>query len=292
MTVTLTRYINNPILLPSTHNIWETDNVFNAAIVKYDNLIYMHYRAQGLDRISRIGCAISSNGYDFNRLENPVLEPANEYEEYGVEDPRITEIDGIFYMLYTAYSRHGVRVSMARSENLVTWERMGIVLPDEDNKDAALFPQKIDGKYCMFHRRMPDIWIAYSDDLIHWTDHQIIMKPRPTLWDSERIGAGGPPLLSKDGWLVFYHGFNEERIYCLGLALLDLSDPSKVLKRQEDPILCPGTPWEHWGDVPNVCFACGNIELGNEYLVYYGGGDHVMAVASVGKDEIQAWVNE
>lgn len=291
MTIKLTRYPGNPILVPSTHNAWETDNVFNAAITPYNGLIYMHYRAQGLDRISRIGCAVSADGYHFNRMEQPVLEPANEFETFGVEDPRITELDGVFYMLYTAYSEHGVRVSLARSTNLIMWERMGIVLPNEDNKDAALFPKKINGRYCMFHRRPPDIWIAYSDDLAHWTDHQIIMEPRPGLWDCKRIGAGGPPLYNEHGWLVFYHGYNEDHVYCLGVALLDVTDPSKVLKRQEQPILCPQTPWELWGDVPNVCFACGNIESDNEYLVYYGGGDHVMAVASVSKADVETWIH-
>lgn len=284
----LTRYAGNPILTPSLHNAWETDNVFNAAVVQHNGLVYMLYRAQGLDRISRIGCAISADGYHFNRLQEPVLVPDNEYETYGVEDPRITRLDGAFYMLYTAYSDYGTRVSLACSTNLITWERMGIVLPDEDNKDAVLFPEKIAGRYVMFHRRPPDIWLAYSDDLLHWTDHQIIMRPRPGLWDSVRVGAGGPPFRTEAGWLNFYHGYNESRVYCLGVALHDLNDPAKVLKRQEEPILCPRAPWEVHGDVPNVVFTCGGIETDDEYLIYYGGGDHVMAVAAISKGEAMA----
>ncbi len=288
--LTLTRYAGNPILVPSTHNAWETDNVFNAAIARHQELVYMLYRAQGLDRISRIGCAISADGYRFNRLQEPVLAPETEYEQHGVEDPRLTELDGVFYMLYTAYSPHGVRVSLARSTNLITWERMGIVLPDEDNKDAVLFPEKIGGRYAMFHRRIPDIWLAYSDDLLHWTDHQIIMRPRPGLWDGVRIGAGGPVFKTPAGWLNFYHGFAEDRHYCLGVALHDLDDPAKIIKRQEEPVICPATPWEHWGDVPNVIFTCGGLETEDEYRIYYGGGDHVMAVASVSKADVQAFI--
>jgi len=272
----LTRYAGNPVLLPSTHNAWETDNVFNAAITRHNDLIYMLYRAQGLDRVSRIGCAISTDGYHFNRLQEPVFAPETEMEEYGVEDPRVTEIDGVFYMLYTAYSRYGTRVSLARSTNLIAWERMGIILPDEDNKDAFLFPEKINGRYAMFHRRIPDIWLAYSDDLMHWTDHQ--------------IGGGGPLFKTEAGWLNFYHGFADEHIYCLGVALHDLNDPSIVIKRQEEPVLCPETPWEVWGDVPNVVFTCGGAETDDEYLIYYGGGDHVMAVASVSKADVNAWI--
>ncbi|NDJ77612.1 MAG: glycosidase [Chloroflexi bacterium] len=286
--LTLTRYPGNPVLTPSLYNEWETDNVFNAAVIEHDGLVYMLYRAQGLDRISRIGCAISTDGYYFNRLAEPVFVPETPYEEFGVEDPRITRLDGVYYMLYTAYSSEGTRVSLAHSTNLIAWERLGIILPDEDNKDALLFPEKIGGQYVMFHRRVPDIWLAYSDDLVHWTDHQIIMKPRPGLWDGVRIGAGGPPFKTAHGWLNFYHGFAEERIYCLGVALHDLEDPANVLKRQEEPVLCPRAPWEVYGDVPNVVFTCGGIETDTDYLIYYGGGDHVMAVATVDKGEAMA----
>jgi predicted GH43/DUF377 family glycosyl hydrolase len=289
MTLQLSRYPGNPILVPSQFNAWETDNVFNAAVVRFNGLVYMHYRAQGLDRISRIGCAISIDGYHFNRLTEPVLTPTNEYESFGVEDPRITELDGVFYMLYTAYSPHGVRISLARSTNLIAWERMGIVMPDEDNKDAVLFPEKIGGRYAMFHRRLPDIWLAYSDDLLHWTDHQSIMQPRPGEWDGVRIGAGGPVFKTDWGWLNVYHGFNEERIYCLGVALHGLRDPAKILKRQDEPVLYPLGPFELWGDVPNVVFTCGGIETKDAYHIYYGGGDHVMAVASVSKAEVRAF---
>ncbi len=219
-----------------------------------------------------------------------MLAPDNEYEIFGVEDPRITELDGTFYMFYTAYSPHGTRIALACSSNLIHWERMGIAIPDEDNKDAILFPEKINGRYAMLHRRPPDIWLAYSDDLLHWTDHQIIMRPRPGTWESVRIGAGGPPFKTEAGWLHFYHGYNEARVYCLGLALHDLRDPAKILKRQDDPILCPGTPWEYFGDVPNVVFTCGGIETDTDYLIYYGGGDHVMAVASVSKADIAAFL--
>ncbi len=285
----LTRYAGNPILLPSS-NAWETDNVFNAAIARHQGLVYMLYRAQGLDRLSRIGCAVSTDGYHFNRLHDPVLAPETEFEEFGVEDPRITELDGVYYMLYTAYSPHGTRVALARSRNLIAWERLGIVLPDEDNKDAVLFPEKINGRYVMFHRRVPDIWLAYSDDLLHWSDHQNIVQPRPGLWDGERVGAGGPVFKTEAGWLNFYHGFADEHVYCLGVALHDLENPARVLKRQEEPVLCPLAPWEQWGDVPNVIFTCGGLETEDAYWIYYGGADHVMALATVSKDAVRAWL--
>lgn len=285
----LKRYPGNPVLTPSTHNAWETDNVFNAAIVRHNDLVFMLYRAQGRDRLSRIGCAISTDGRRFNRLEHPMLEPVTPEESFGVEDPRITRLGDTFYMLYTAYSPAGTRVALARSTNLIAWERMGIVLPGEDNKDAVLFPEQFDGRYVMFHRRPPDIWLAYSDDLLHWTDHQSIMAPRPGLWDGVRIGAGGGVFKTPWGWLNFYHGYDEDHVYCLGVALHDLADPARILKRQAEPVLTPQGPFEEWGDVPNVVFTCGGIETEDEYWIYYGGGDHVMALATVSKAEVAAF---
>ncbi|RPI97546.1 MAG: hypothetical protein EHM39_09325 [Chloroflexi bacterium] len=118
----------------------------------------------------------------------------------------------------------------------------------------------------------------------------MIMRPRPGTWESVRIGAGGPPFKTDAGWLNFYHGYNEAHVYCLGLALHDLHDPAKILNRQDEPILCPMAPWELFGDVPNVVFTCGGIETETDYLIYYGGGDHVMAVASVSKEDIAAFL--
>ena len=175
-----------------------------------------------MDYVSRIGYAVSADGVHFNRLGQPILSPQDEWETRGVEDPRITYLadEGRFVMAYTAYSRLGITPMFAQSTNLITWERISPLMKGEDNKDHALFPRKVGGRYVSFHRRPPDIWLAYSDDLLHWTDHQVVMRPRPGLWDSVRIGAAGPPLRTDAGWLVIYHGYDEARVYCLGVALL------------------------------------------------------------------------
>lgn len=277
----LERYAGNPILNPLSHHPWESRNVFNAGIIQANGLVYMVYRAQGWqDDVSRLGLAISPHGFNFWRLDKPVFTAGNEYEAFGVEDPRLTWLEGKIYMAYTAYSEHGTRVSLAATTNFLQWERFGVVIPDVDNKDAALFPRKISGRYAMLHRIPDDIWIAYSDDLYHWRDFAVIMSPRPDHWDSRRIGAGGPPIEVKRGWLLIYHGFNEEKVYRLGLALLDRDDPTKVLKRMEGPILEPQEVWERIGEVPNVVFTCGQAILGDKLLLYYGGADRVMAVAT------------
>jgi hypothetical protein len=143
----------------------------------------------------------------------------------------------------------------------------------------------------LFLGRPPDIWLAYSDDLLHWTDHQVVMCPRPGLWDSVRVGAAGPPVRTDAGWLVIYHGYDQARVYCLGVALLDIEDPARVLSRPESPILVLEMPWEMWGDVPRVVFSCANLVVGDELRVYYGGGDQVMALASAPLADLLAFLS-
>jgi predicted GH43/DUF377 family glycosyl hydrolase len=189
-------------------------------------------------------------------------------------------------VLYTGYSYHGTRVCLASTENFLIWRRHGVILPDQDDKDAALCPEKIGSRYCMLHRIPDDIWIAYSEDLVHWTDHQIIMRPRPDNWDSARIGAAGPPLRTEHGWLLIYHGYDDKRVYCLGAAMLEIESPSSVIARLRDPILTPREDWEIHGEVPNVVFSCGAVELEGTYYVYYGGADRVIGVATVPKVEL------
>lgn len=286
----LQRYAGNPILKPKREHPWEALNVFNAAAVYYNGLFHLLYRAQGPNYVSTIGYAVSRDGFDWLRLDRPVLEPANEFETKGVEDPRITRIGDTFYMAYTAYSDHGTRVSLAASSNLIAWERLGVILPGEDNKDVALFPEKIGGRYILLHRRPPHIWIAYSDDLLHWTDHQVIIRPRPETWEHLKIGIAGPPEKTDYGWLLIYHGVDADKVYRLGVALLDLDDPSKVIRRQEEPILEPEEEWELHGDVPNVVFSCGQVMMNDALYVYYGGADRVIGVATADREQVQAFL--
>ena len=285
----LKRYRGNPILTPKRENGWESAATFNAAVVRDSSIFYMLYRAKGEDGISRLGYAVSRDGFNFFRLDKPVFEPEGEFETLGCEDPRIVKMGGEFYMTYTAYSKHGCRVSLAATKNFITWQRYGVVLPDVENKDAVLFPEKIGDKYVMFHRPMPPkelwgIWIAYSDNLVNWEGYKVVMTPRERLWDSVRIGAASPPFKTERGWLLIYHGTDEREIYRLGMALFDLNDPSLLLRRQEEPILEPEEEYELHGQHPNVVFSCGGCELENSYYIYYGGADFVTCVATVEKD--------
>ena len=177
----LQRHPNNPILKPVMWNEWESLNVFNPGVIYYNGLFHMFYRAQGLDYVSRIGYAVSEDGAHFKRLAQPLLEPQDEWETRGIEDPRITylEDEQRFIMAYTAYSPRGITPMFAESTNLIAWRRIGPLVAGEDNKDHVLFPRQINGRYVSFHRRPPSMWIAYSDDLQHWGDMKPILETSP-----------------------------------------------------------------------------------------------------------------
>lgn len=284
----LVRHPQNPLLSPNPLHPWEALNVFNPAVTWHNGLFHMLYRAQGVDYVSRIGYAVSRDGLTWNRMEGPVLAPHNGPEDCrGVEDPRVTPLDGTFYMTYTAYGAHSYFPMIARSDNLITWEDIG-PLEKAQNKDHVLFPERIGGRYAILHRRPPHIWIGFSGDLVHWTDHQVIMEPRPDNgWDAVSIGANGLPIKTEHGWLLFYHGYGEASaetafrpVYRHSVALLDLDDPTRVIHRPRGFTMEPEEPWEIKGDVAYALFSCANIVVGDEVYVYYAGADRLIGLAT------------
>ncbi len=289
--IKLERLSEQPILTPKKEHTWEKAAVFNCGVIFHNNLVHMIYRATDITSngkegkyINNLGYAVSSDGIHFNRLEKPILINDVPQELRGPEDPRLVHLDGKFYMTYTGYGGRfdgDYRICLASSSNLITWERHGVLL-DEANKDAALFPERVNGRYLMLHRRHPDIWLAYSDDLHHWDNHLSLMQPIPdSQWESEKIGAAGPPIKTQEGWLLIYHAVSGNGRYSLGIALLDLQDPTKVLFRQTEPILEPALDWEINGYVPNVVFSCGQAFIDEKIYVYYGGADTVIGVAQM-----------
>lgn len=295
MSFRLQRHPQSPVLQPDLTSAWECQNVFNPSVIHHNGLFHMHYRAQGLDWISRIGYAVSSDGVHWNRLRQPVIEPHDGSDSRGVEDPRVVAIDGIFYMTYTAYGREfqgagkpthaggGILPMIARSQNLITWERLGPIVRGEDNKDHVLFPQRIGGRFVALHRRWPHVWLAYSADLVTWPEEEMapIYGPRPeNWWDAKSVGSNGVPIETPYGWLCINHGYAEDRIYRLGVILLDREDPTKVLRRPTEPIFWPEELWELKGDVPNVVFSNANPVVDGQVYVYYGGADHVIGLAT------------
>ena len=297
----LIRHSTNPVLLPDPTSTWETYNVFNPAVVYHQGEFHMLYRAQGLDWVSRLGYAHSKDGIHFERDPQPVFAPHSQYDARGIEDPRIAEINGVFYMTYTAYgnqpypgypSTHlggSVTPMFAKSTNLRDWERIGPLVVGEDNKDHVLFPEKIGGKFVTLHRRPPHVWLARSEDLLSWPEEEMqpIFGPRPgNGWDENRVGGGGVPIKTENGWLLIYHAYDYDHIYRLGVCLLDLDDPSVVINRPRSFIIEPREIWELRGDVPTVIFAGANVVVDGKVYVYYGAADHVIGLATASLDDL------
>lgn len=284
-------------------NYWEAATTYNAGAIYDNKLVHLFYRATDKnpngrecnDYLNYIGHAVSRDGIHFSKDHNFLLGPINHSSERrGCEDPRISKIEDKYYMLYTGFGGScdgDFRICFAKSNNLVHWQRQGVLL-NESNKDAALFPKKINDQFVLIHRRCPHIWIAYSKDFRTWENHKVLAKiDVDSKWENSKIGAAGPPIETEKGWIFIYHGVSkstqyfkgrgEYKQYSLGLMLLDKEDPSKVIFRQKEPILTPELHWEKKeGFVPNVVFSCGNIVIGNTVFVYYGGADTCLGLAT------------
>jgi predicted GH43/DUF377 family glycosyl hydrolase len=294
----------NPILTPISDHSWESKYVLNCGAIRIKGDVHIFYRAVGEDGVSRLGLAISKKGLRVDeRLPEPVFAPAHESEKMGCEDPRLVAIEGRIYMLYTAYDGVTPQIALASiaEDDMIHqrwqhWHRHGLVFPGFPNKDAVLFPERFNGNLAMYHRIAPSIWATYSPTFdTPWPreGHKIIMGARSgMMWDAVKIGAGAQPLKTRFGWLHIYHGVDYGFRYRLGVFLTALDDPAKLLYRSPNPILEPDTSYEigvsgqSW--VPNVVFTCGAVPVADkavldeddEILVYYGGADTVIGVAS------------
>jgi predicted GH43/DUF377 family glycosyl hydrolase len=287
------RHPANPIITPRDVP-YPANSVFNPGAARLDGDVVLLLRIEDRRGISRLHVARSADGATDWRFDpSPLLAPGPDHPEevWGCEDPRLTWLPerGEWVIAYTAYSRRGPLVSLALTRDFREVRRIGPVTAPED-KDAALFPERIGGRWALVHRPSPitgsaHIWISYSPDLRHWGDHALLLEARDGgWWDAGKIGLGPPPLRTQDGWLVLYHGVRQTAagaIYRAGLALLDLQDPRAVLARCDDWVLAPEAPYELAGDVPQVVFPTGWVldEASGDLIVYYGASDTVVAMA-------------
>jgi predicted GH43/DUF377 family glycosyl hydrolase len=287
----LKKYNGNPIMKPNPMNLWEAKYIFNPGVIYDGEIFHMIYRAQGPDMVSRFGYAVSKDGIKFNRLSEPVFEPENMDEIYGVEDARITYIDNKFHVTYTAFAPGKISIGLATTTNFIRWKREGTLLENFE-KDAVIFPEKINGKYAMIYSIEPDMYISYSKDKLKWSKPKKIASPRNDKWDNVAIGIGGIPIKTKEGWLITYHGVENgiKAIYKMGLMLLDLKNPSKLLKRSDEPILEPEMSWEIAGGIPNIVFSTAMVEVEDKFYMYYGGADSSIGVATIDRQEIYDWI--
>lgn len=257
----------------------------DARVFNYKGLDY-------LTTISHFRLLSSTDGIHFAEdPEYPGLFGKGKLERYGIEDCRVSLLEDLFYLTYTAVSDNGVGVGLQVTSDWKHFERKGMILPPH-NKDVAVFEEKIDGKFYALHRPSSKdiggnyIWLAESPDGLHWGNHRCILKVRPGMWDSARVGAGAAPIRTELGWLEIYHGATAEHQYCLGAFLMDLNDPSIVISRSLEPIMMPTERYELSGFFGFVVFTNGHVVNGDELTIYYGAADEFVCGATFSIREI------
>lgn len=300
------RHGANPIL---TARDWPypAHTVFNAGACQSGGETILMVRVEDRRGHSHLTVARSNDGQSNWRIDSrPTFasDPAKYPEEaWGVEDPRVTRVEelGRWIIAYTAYSPSGPMVSLAETADFRRFTRLGPVMPPE-NKDAAVFPRRFGNRYAMIHRPSSigssgaHIWISFSPDLVHWGEHQVLFRARRgAWWDSNKIGLGPPPLETAEGWLILYHGVRMTAggcLYRLGVALLDLKDPRRVLRRSDEWVFAPELPYERQGDVAGVVFPCGWIldKTSGAIRLYYGGADTCLALATAQVSDVLAYL--
>jgi len=298
--VKLKRYRGNPVLEPVKDHPWESRAVFNCGVVELGGEVHILYRGFDRQGISRWGYARSSDGLHITeRLPDPVYGPSSDLDRLGCEDPRISRVGDRLMVSYTAYGvtpgmqaqvRRSIQVAITSiaAEDLANrrwnWAPPTYPFPGVDNKGAVIFPEPVGGRYVMYHRIPPHIWVAYSRDLRHWGDCNIVLSPQRE-WEYYKVGTGAPPIRTDEGWLVIYHAVDRHMVYRLGYVITALDDPTRVIYRHPDPILEPEREFETQGMVSNIVFTCGAVVLGDTVYVYYGGADTVICVATARLEE-------
>jgi predicted GH43/DUF377 family glycosyl hydrolase len=296
-----TRYRGNPLLTP---NRWPytVNAVLNAGAAEVDGSTVLLCRVEDRRGLSHLTVARSRNGFsNWVVDEKPLIEadPNLEYEAWGVEDPRLTWVEelGVWVIAFTSFGPGGPGLSLATTKDFRTVERLGMVRAPED-KNGALLPRRVGGDFILFHRPVTalthraDIWLSRSTDLEMWHPPEPVMGARPGgWWDSARIGIGPPPMETSEGWLMIYHGVRVTvagALYRAGLALLDLDEPTRVLRRCAEWVLGPREDYELMGDVPGVVFPCGLLQDPNtdELRLYYGAADSYIAMATASKSAV------
>jgi predicted GH43/DUF377 family glycosyl hydrolase len=320
-TAALTKIGCNPIISPIPAHGWETRQTFNAAAVQLAGKVHILYRAVGDDWVSRIGYATSLNGFSIEeRLPQPAYSCSRLAAEdarplprgvpnlssggfhLGCEDPRTTAIDDRVYMLFVAFDGFSIpRLAITSIKQYVflarrwRWEPARIISrPGIVDKSGCLLPEKINGKYVIFHRVFPDIQIDFLDSLDFapgsYLEEKCIIHARPDKWDSRKIGAGPPPIRTKYGWLLIYYAVDERDAsrYKIGAMLLDADNPARVLHRSSAPVLEPSAGYENNGHKAGIAYPCGAAVIGSRLFVYYGGADSVVCVATANLNTLLA----
>jgi predicted GH43/DUF377 family glycosyl hydrolase len=284
------RYDKNPILKKEDVQ-FKVNSIFNPGGVKFNDKYLLVCRVEMPNGRSSFLNAWSEDGCNFKVDSKPSLTPEDHGEffkfvEWGIEDPRIVQIENKFYLTYTGYSRFMPLVILAETVDFKNYKIIGPVT-EPSNKDCSLFPEKVDGYYWKVDRpsaeKRRDIWISRSKDLVHWGGYEVLAEPLSGTWENDKIGGSTPPIKTDEGWLMLYHGvrgFGISYLYKVGVMLLDLEKPWIVKARSKEPILSPEENYERIGDVGNVVFTNGWIPDNGEVKIYYSGADINICLAT------------
>ncbi len=289
------RWEGNPLIRIEDMDFMCAD-VRCAGVALYNEETILLVTIEHLSGQQSIHLARTDGRQTFHLDKNPFLAPIAEgpdaqHEVWGVMDARVTVMDGIYYIMYLAYGKHGYRIGLATTKDFQSVERVGLI-SEPDTKGGTLFPVKFNGRYARLERPQQGhaVWLSYSDDLRHWGDSKRVMAPRFGYWDNTRIGAGAPPMLIDEGWLVIYYGVKDTSsgpLFRLGSVILDRNDPSKVVGRSNIPILAPREKYERIGDIPNLVYSTGAfIDSDGKIHIFYGAADSCVCMATTGIDEI------
>jgi beta-1,2-mannosidase len=295
-----TPYHANPIMRPQGDG-WESASVYNPAALVKDDQVVLLYRAHADDIVSHVGLATSDDGIQFERRAEPVLSPTEPYEEFGAEDPRVTEIDGTYYLTYTGWDRRNARLCLATSTDLVRWTKHGPLFPDFNtfrpqgngvdgpwSKAGGILPVPVDGRYLMYFGE-GSIWYAWSDDLIHWTpcpNDEPVMTPTPKgTFGEYLVEVGPPPVVTDNGLILLVHNaavkFDDGAVrYTSGQLLFHPDEPGSILAQMNRPWLEPQTYEDTHGLVSNVTFVEGLVLFKDTWFAYYGQSDSTLGVAT------------
>ena len=323
------------IILEPTNLEFENEGVMNPTCVKIGNTVHLFYRAVRQGNYSSIGYAKLDGPLNVvERAKTPILFPEFDYEKHGVEDPRVVFLDGTYYLFYTAYDGKNALAAYATSKDLKKFEKRGIFTPKisydeaEDifrqsklkdkyfffesyykdivgkdvllwEKDASLFPRKINGKFALIHRILPEIHVIYFNDfkelteefwreyLKHLSDYVILESKY--WYESRNIGSGCPPIETKEGWLLIYHAVedsNQGKVYRAGAALLNKKNPCELVGKLKGPLFSPEEEWERKGNIDNVVFPTGTAIFDEKLYIYYGAADTRIGVVSLSLNEL------
>ena len=300
------RFAGNPIISPRPGFAWEAGGTLNPAAILLNNKVHIIYRAATTSNVSVLGYASSKDGLNIDeRLDKPIYSPRADFElrpgsdsNYGCEDPRIVQIGDKLYMTYTSYDGITPRVSVSSitvrdflDKRWDAWSMPNAITPPNvSNKDATILPEQVDGKYMILHR----VNVGMCADFVSSLDFSKervtrcieILNPRPGMWDGEKVGIAGPPIKTKQGWLLLYHGVSKTKKYRVGAILLDLKNPTVVKARTATPVFEPEEYYERNGLISNVVFPCSLVIIKKDAYIYYGGADSVVGVAKINLDAL------